>query len=56
MIAQGAALLLSAIPSFLGHLALFGDSTAFAQGLVDGLSSVACVAAIVLLVRNGQQT
>ncbi|MBN1138000.1 MAG: hypothetical protein JXM73_15530 [Anaerolineae bacterium] len=46
------ALGLSALSSFVGHLALFGDATNFAQGFLDGLSVVACGAAIVLLARS----
>jgi len=46
------ALLLSGVSSFLSHFALFGGSTDLAQGFFDGLSVVACGAAIVLLVRS----
>jgi hypothetical protein len=46
------ALLLSGLSSFLGHFALLGGSTNLAQGFLDGLSVVACGAAIVLLVRS----
>jgi hypothetical protein len=46
------ALLLSGVSSFLGHFALLGGSTNLAQGFFDGLSVVACGAAIVLLVRS----
>jgi hypothetical protein len=47
-----AALLLSGVSSLLGHFAIFGSSTNLAQGFFDGLSVVACCAAIVLLVRS----
>ena len=46
------ALLLSSMSSFVGHLAIFSGSTNMAQGFFDGLSVVACGAAIVLLVRS----
>lgn len=49
------ALFLSGVSSFLGHFALFGDATNVAQGFFDGLSVVACVAAIVLLARSRQR-
>jgi hypothetical protein len=49
------ALLLSGVSSFLGHFALFGSSTNLAQGFFDGLSVVACGAAIILLVRSRRQ-
>lgn len=52
MICFVTALLLSGLSSFLGHFALFGDSTSLAQGFFDGLSVVACGAAIELLVRS----
>jgi hypothetical protein len=52
MLAFVTALLLSGVSSFLGHFALFGDATNLAQGFFDGLSVVACGAAIVLLVRS----
>lgn len=55
MIVLGTALLLSGVSSFLGHLAVFGDSTDLAQGFADGLSVVAYGAAIVLLVRSRQR-
>jgi hypothetical protein len=48
-------LLLSGVSSFLEHFAIFGTSTDFAQGFFDGLSVVACCAAIVLLVRSRRQ-
>jgi hypothetical protein len=46
------ALLLSGTSSLLGHFSLLGSSTNLAQGFFDGLSVVACGAAIVLLVRS----
>ncbi len=46
------ALLLSGVSSFLEHFTVFGDATNLAQGFFDGLSVVACGAAIVLLVRS----
>lgn len=46
------ALLLSGVSSFLGHFAVFGSSTNLAQGFFDGLSVVACGAAIALLIRS----
>ncbi|MCL7455094.1 MAG: hypothetical protein M8467_18815, partial [Anaerolineae bacterium] len=46
------ALLLSGVSSFLGHFALLSDATSLGQGFFDGLSVVACAAAIVLLVRS----
>ncbi|UCC62448.1 MAG: hypothetical protein JSV36_17025 [Anaerolineae bacterium] len=49
------ALLLSSVSSFLGHFSIFGNSTNLAQGFFDGLSVVACCAAIVLLVRSRQR-
>jgi len=49
------ALLLSGTSSFLGHVAFLGDATNLAQGFFDGLSIVACGAAIVLLVRSRRQ-
>jgi hypothetical protein len=48
-------LLLTGVSSFLGHFALFGGSTDLAQGFFDGLSVVACGAAIVRLVRSRRQ-
>ncbi len=46
------ALLLSGVSSCLGPFTLLGDGTNLAQGFFDGLSVVACIAAIVLLVRS----
>jgi hypothetical protein len=46
------ALLLSGLSSFVGHLTIFGGSTNLVQGFFDGLSVVACGAAIVLLIRS----
>ena len=50
------ALLLSGVSSFLEHFAILGTSTNFAQGFFDGLSVVACGAAIVLLIRSRRAT
>ena len=49
------ALLLSSLSSFVGHLSIFSSATNMAQGFFDGLSVVACGAAIVLLVHSRQQ-
>jgi hypothetical protein len=46
------ALLLSGVSSFVGHFAILGSSTSPAQGFFDGLSVVACGAAIVLFFRG----
>jgi hypothetical protein len=55
MLLFAVALLLSGASSFVGHFAIFGSSTSLAQGFFDGLSVVACAAAIVLLVRSRRQ-
>jgi hypothetical protein len=55
MIWLGTALLLLAASSFVGHFAVFDDATNLVQGFFDGLSVVACGAAIVLLVRSRQR-
>ncbi|MFN2169677.1 MAG: hypothetical protein ACK2U9_25880 [Anaerolineae bacterium] len=49
------ALLLTGVSSFLGRFELLGDATNLAQGFFDGLSVVACVAAIFLLARSRQR-
>lgn len=55
MICLVTALLLSGVSSFLGRFSIFGDSTNLAQGFFDGLSVIACGAALVLLVRSRQR-
>lgn len=50
------ALLFGGLSSFLGHVGLLGEATNLAQGFLDGLSVVACGAAIVLLVRSRRRT
>jgi hypothetical protein len=46
------ALLLSGVSSFVGHFTLLGEATNLGQGFCDGLSVVACGAAIVLMIRS----
>jgi len=46
------ALLLTGVSSLLGRFDLLGDATNLAQGFFDGLSVVACGAAIFLLARS----
>ena len=47
-----AGLFTSSVSSFLEHFAVLGTATDFTRGLLDGLSAVAFVVAIFVLVRN----
>jgi len=47
-----AGLFASSISSFLGHFPLPGNATDLVRGFFDGLSAVAFVVAIFVLVRN----
>ena len=51
-----AGLFASSTSSFLEHFALPGTATDFTRGLFDGLSAVAFVVAIFVLVRNKRTT
>jgi hypothetical protein len=52
LVILGTGLLTSSASSFLEHFVIFGTATDFARGFLDGLSVVAYVVAIFVLVRS----